>query len=473
MRKITLGSVFFMTILFLGLIFSFQESLAAEEMTCEQVCSAFGWQYSVEDMSITECSDTIGDCTGYPKFEGGKCYYDCEQGDSGVINIPDCDSNTCTCIKKTSCDGSENNCYDEDGCYTCEERKGECESDKDCCESASVLCDTTTGFCYNLDNNFSCISNRDCYSDEECMSGKCDFEGTGKCECSDRGGMCEDYDSHCAGNLRCNDDYNVCYDSDLNLVGEEVCFDNRECESGNCIFDEDGNGTCQGVGRGEVCQDNTDCSSGLLCSGIYCYDSTATLNSGVKCYHDDECDSKICDFGEYYGEGIGKCKLADDEEEEEPVDEEPVEDEPEEDVSPAKKWDGSPCTSNDQCRSGYCYNEICKPQGYTPPAVGSCEWYCEDIETREPPEDKVCICNPISADSFEEIINNIINFIFNIALVLGPLMIVWAGGLYITSGGKPEQTTKAKNIIIYTLTGFAVILLSKGFVAIIKQLLGA
>lgn len=85
------------------------------------------------------------------------------------------------------------------------------------------------------------------------------------------------------------------------------------------------------------------------------------------------------------------------------------------------------------------------------------------------------IKNPLGDDvnSFEDIINKIIDFIFNIALVLAPLMIVWAGGLYITSGGNPDQTTKAKNIILYTLTGFAIILLSKGFVVIIKQLLGA
>ncbi len=89
--------------------------------------------------------------------------------------------------------------------------------------------------------------------------------------------------------------------------------------------------------------------------------------------------------------------------------------------------------------------------------------------------DVVEIKNPLGDDvkSFEDIINKIIDFIFNIALVLAPLMIVWAGGLYITSGGNPDQITKARNIIIYTLTGFAVILLSKGFVVIIKQLLGA
>ena len=102
---------------------------------------------------------------------------------------------------------------------------------------------------------------------------------------------------------------------------------------------------------------------------------------------------------------------------------------------------------------------------------GTCEWYCEDIETRDPPEGAFCICNPIDADSFEEIINNIVDFIYTISLAIVPLMIVWAGVLYVTSGGDPKKVETAKNIILYTLAGFAVILLSKGFIAIIEQLL--
>jgi len=105
------------------------------------------------------------------------------------------------------------------------------------------------------------------------------------------------------------------------------------------------------------------------------------------------------------------------------------------------------------------------------PIPGTCEWYCEDTETREPPEGQVCICNPLSADSFEDIINNIVDFIYTISLVVAPLMIVWAGGLYVTSGGDPKKVETAKNVILYTLTGLLIILLSKGFVGIIKELL--
>jgi len=86
--------------------------------------------------------------------------------------------------------------------------------------------------------------------------------------------------------------------------------------------------------------------------------------------------------------------------------------------------------------------------------------------------DVISIDNPLKADSFEEIINNIIDFIFTLSIAIVPLMIVWAGGLYVTSGGDEKKITTARNIITYALSGLAIVLLSKGFVAIIKQLLG-
>jgi len=81
------------------------------------------------------------------------------------------------------------------------------------------------------------------------------------------------------------------------------------------------------------------------------------------------------------------------------------------------------------------------------------------------------INNPITADSFEEIVSNIINFLFTISFVVAPLMIVWAGGLYVTSAGDQKKVETAKNVILYTVAGMIILLFSKGFVAIVNQLL--
>ncbi len=52
------------------------------------------------------------------------------------------------------------------------------------------------------------------------------------------------------------------------------------------------------------------------------------------------------------------------------------------------------------------------------------------------------------------------------------LMAVVAGFFFITSAGDTEKLRKAKDILIWTMIGAAVILLANGLVAIVKQLTG-
>lgn len=87
--------------------------------------------------------------------------------------------------------------------------------------------------------------------------------------------------------------------------------------------------------------------------------------------------------------------------------------------------------------------------------------------------DVIIIENPLAEGTqFEDIIDNLIDFIFNIAIVLAPLMVVMAGFLFVTAGGNLEQTQRARNIIVWTIIGFLIILLAKGIMAVIENLLG-
>lgn len=85
---------------------------------------------------------------------------------------------------------------------------------------------------------------------------------------------------------------------------------------------------------------------------------------------------------------------------------------------------------------------------------------------------QITIENPLTAKTFGELINKIISFIFTIAVALVPLMIIIGAALFITSGGNISQVDRAKKIILYTVIGFAIVLLAKGIVALIEQLLG-
>lgn len=86
------------------------------------------------------------------------------------------------------------------------------------------------------------------------------------------------------------------------------------------------------------------------------------------------------------------------------------------------------------------------------------------------PAKAIEIENPLEADTFEELIEAIINLIFNIALVVAPMMIILGGFLFITAGGSPERVEQAKKIIFYALAGLIIIFLAKGIIALLKEI---
>ena len=79
--------------------------------------------------------------------------------------------------------------------------------------------------------------------------------------------------------------------------------------------------------------------------------------------------------------------------------------------------------------------------------------------------------NPLGAKDFRGFIDAIITFLFNVALAVVPLMVVIAGFYLVTAAGEPARVQTAKNIILYTIVGFIIILLAKGFIALLEQVL--
>ena len=85
----------------------------------------------------------------------------------------------------------------------------------------------------------------------------------------------------------------------------------------------------------------------------------------------------------------------------------------------------------------------------------------------------ITIPNPLGETSdVHTLIDKILNFLLGIALVLTPIMIVYAGFLYITAAGNEEKIKTANKVLIWTLIGLAVVLIAKGVPALIKEFLG-
>jgi hypothetical protein len=72
-------------------------------------------------------------------------------------------------------------------------------------------------------------------------------------------------------------------------------------------------------------------------------------------------------------------------------------------------------------------------------------------------------------NSVADLLNGIVNFLYNISFLIAPLMLIVAGFLFVTSGGIEKNITRAKNILFYTFVGFLVIVLARGLINLIAR----
>jgi len=84
----------------------------------------------------------------------------------------------------------------------------------------------------------------------------------------------------------------------------------------------------------------------------------------------------------------------------------------------------------------------------------------------------VTIPNPLKAQSFTQLLEAIIDFIFYLALGIAPIMIIVAGFFFITAQGEPEKIQTAKRIILWVLIGLIVVFCAKGLIKLFGEIFG-
>lgn len=82
------------------------------------------------------------------------------------------------------------------------------------------------------------------------------------------------------------------------------------------------------------------------------------------------------------------------------------------------------------------------------------------------------IQNPLRTEKFEEVITRFANFGAAIAGALMTLVVLYAGYLYLFSGGSEEMLKRARKALTWAVVGFIVILLARGAAELIKNILG-
>ena len=88
------------------------------------------------------------------------------------------------------------------------------------------------------------------------------------------------------------------------------------------------------------------------------------------------------------------------------------------------------------------------------------------------PLGSVVICPPTKYREIGDIIEGLTNWIFYLAVILAPLMIIIGAFMYMTSAGNPEKVKKATALIKWSIIGLVIILAGKAIISLIKYILG-
>jgi len=123
----------------------------------------------------------------------------------------------------------------------------------------------------------------------------------------------------------------------------------------------------------------------------------------------------------------------------------------------------------------YCNNVVseCQENYQNPDYIDQCvgEAMTEYLNS-EGNTSELVIENPLGPTSdIWQLIMKIIDFVFNIAIFVAAIIIVYAGFTYITSSGEPKKVAQAQKILIWALIGFTVVLIAKSIPPFIYKFL--
>ena len=79
--------------------------------------------------------------------------------------------------------------------------------------------------------------------------------------------------------------------------------------------------------------------------------------------------------------------------------------------------------------------------------------------------------NPLKSTTFGELVDAVIAWLVVISTPIIVLLIVIAGLVFMFSGANPNQQKTARNIILYSLIGYAIILLARVLMAVVTGVL--
>ncbi|PIP22996.1 MAG: hypothetical protein COZ91_01940 [Candidatus Nealsonbacteria bacterium CG_4_8_14_3_um_filter_39_7] len=102
--------------------------------------------------------------------------------------------------------------------------------------------------------------------------------------------------------------------------------------------------------------------------------------------------------------------------------------------------------------------------------LGSCDNSLSCVNNKCEDPNSISFCSPIPSQDFKEVITGIIDMLFTLAIVVAPVMVLIGAFVFISSAGDAKKLKQGREIILYTVVGFVIILFAKAIVVLVETL---
>ncbi len=137
--------------------------------------------------------------------------------------------------------------------------------------------------------------------------------------------------------------------------------------------------------------------------------------------------------------------------------------------------EGDTCCLDGECGGMEC---LCTPDPL-PAGWGGPGSQCDHSNTNTQarwgrcyPAGSIVFCPTSKYLNLVSLIGAITGWLFNVSMIVFPIMIVVSAIVFMTAAGRPEKIKLARRIIFWTIIGFLFILFSKGLENLIEYIIG-
>jgi hypothetical protein len=119
-----------------------------------------------------------------------------------------------------------------------------------------------------------------------------------------------------------------------------------------------------------------------------------------------------------------------------------------------------------------CHEQTAAEKDEIQGAVSDAILDAQEIGGKKPMKIDLTVENPLTSKKMDKLVGGVIDFLFGMAVIVLPIIILVGGLIFATASGDPGKIEIGKRTVFWALAVLAIILLAKGVIILVRLLLG-